>query len=402
MKRLFMLLSLQAILFALVFPAQAQDNAKPDGYIFKEEKRLPATPVKDQFRSGTCWSFAGLSFVESELLRMGKGTHDLSEMFVVYHTYLDKARKYVRLHGSLNMGAGGAAHDVLNVMAAYGIVPEEVFDGKNIGQEKHVHAEMDEVIKSFVETIIKNPNRELTPAWFPALEGILKAYLGNYPTEFTYQGKKHTPKSFATSLGFNPGDYVSVGSFTHQPYYSPFIIEIPDNWAWGSIYNLPLDEFTRVADHALDKGFTIAWTADVGEKGFSWGKGIAIVPEMQPEDLSGTEQVRWATLTDRERNDMMYRFDKPGREKLITPELRQKAFDNHTTTDDHLMHIIGKASDQNGNPYYIVKNSWEPKGHIYEGYMYASRPYFQYKSICIMVHKSALPDDIAKKLGIKK
>ncbi len=402
MRRVFFFLGIQLLITSAMNPVFSQDASKSEGYVFKEVKRLPATSVKDQFRSGTCWSFAATSFIESELLRMGKGEYDLSEMFSVYYSYYEKAIKYARLHGNASVGSGGEGHDVINVLAKYGMLPEEIYSGKNMGQDKHVHGEMDEVIKAYMDAVIENPNRELTTSWAGGLEGILKAYLGEIPAEFSYKGKSYNPKSFAASLGINLDDYISIGSYTHHPFYSRFIIEIPDNWAWGSIYNVPLEDLSRIANNAIDKGYTVAWAADVSEKGFSWSKGVAIVPEILPQDLSGTEQSRWESLTEREKNEMMYKFDKPGREKQITQELRQKAFDSYLTTDDHLMHIVGKATDQNGKPYFIVKNSWEPKGHIYNGYLYSSEPYFQYKTIFIMIHKNALPDDIAAKLGVKK
>lgn len=394
------LASFFTLFLTLPVTLSAQEEEEKEGYEFTVVKEIPVTSVKNQYRSGTCWSFSSISFFEAELLRMGKGEYDLSEMFVVWNTYFDKAQRYVRWHGNLNFGAGGAFHDVAEVMRNAGIVPESVYSGKVIGKENHVHGEMDAALKGYMDAILKNRNKELSPAWVKGLAGILDAYLGEYPDNFIYEGKEYTPKSFAESLGLNMDDYVEIGSYTHHPFYEKFILEVPDNWMFDKIYNVPLEEMMEVIDHALENGYTVAWGSDVSEKGFSWKNGVAIVPEADLEDMTGTERERWEALSTKEKQEMLYKFDKPGKEKKITQEMRQEAFNNYTSTDDHGMHITGIAKDQEGNEYYIVKNSWGTTGNDYEGYFYASKPFVAYKTIDVMVHKDAVPDNIKGKLGL--
>jgi len=356
-------------IFAIGGNAIAQEETKdPEGYQFKIVKELPTTSVKNQYRSGTCWSFSSLSFVESELLRMDKGEYDLSEMFVVWHTYSDKAKKYVRFHGELNFGGGGAFHDVMYVLKEYGMVPEEVYDGKVIGEENHIHGELDAVAKGYVDAVLKNKNRKLSPVWHKGFEGILNAYLGDYPSSFTYKGKDYTPRSFADELGINPDDYVEIGSYTHHPFYSKFVIEVPDNWMFDEIYNVPLDEMMEIIDYSINNGFSVGWGSDVSEKGFSWKNGVAVVPDEELTDLSGTEKEKWEKLTDKEKKDALYSFEEPVKEKTITQEIRQAEYDNYKTTDDHGMLITGIANDQGNNIYYKVKNSWGNTDHKFQWY----------------------------------
>ena len=378
----------------------AQDN-KDNGYEFTTVKELETTSVKNQHRSGTCWSFSGLSMLESEMLRMGKEPVDLSEMWIVRHAYSDKAKKYVRFHGNLNFAGGGAFHDVTNMISENGIVPEEVYPGLNYGTDKHVHGELDAVLKGYVDQVLKNKNREITPVWHEGFDKLLDTYLGKEPERFTYKGEQYTPESFARAYtGINPDDYVELTSYTHHPFYSRFILEVPDNWAYERVYNLPLDELMEVMYNSIEAGYTIAWAADVSDKGFSWKNGVAVVPSRELEDLSDSEKAKWENLTEEERQKMLYNFDGPGQEKTITQKMRQKAFDNWNTTDDHGMHITGIAKDQQGTHYFKVKNSWSDDDHIYEGYFYASDAYVRYKTMDIMVHKDAIPEDIAEKLGL--
>jgi bleomycin hydrolase len=394
---------LAAVLISALFvPVNAQDESKEesDGYTFTPKIDIPTTSVKNQYRSGTCWSFSGISFLESELIRMGKGEYDLSEMFVVRNAYMEKARKYVRFQGEFNFGAGGAFHDVTHVLKNYGMVPEKAYPGLLEGESNHIHGEMDAVSRAFVEAVIKNRNKKLSPVWDEALAGILDAYLGDYPETFIYEGTEYTPQSFANSLNIDPDDYVEIGSYTHHPFYEKFIIEIPDNWMLDYVYNVPLDEMMAVIDYALENGYTVAWGSDVSEKGFSWKNGVAIIPDDDLTDLEGTEKERWEKLTDKEKKDALYSFEGPVKEKTITQELRQEAFDNYQSTDDHGMEITGTATDQEGNLYYKVKNSWGYEEHIYEGYFYASAAFVAFKTIDIMVHKDAIPEDIREKLGL--
>ncbi|MBC8004864.1 MAG: aminopeptidase, partial [Verrucomicrobia bacterium] len=378
-----------------------KDGEKESGYQFTPVKEIPCTSVKDQYRSGTCWSFSGLGFLEAEMLRLGKPVVDLSEMYVVNHTYSDKAFKYVRLHGSLNFSAGGAFHDVTNVIKKYGIVPEEVYKGLQYGEEKHVHGELDNVLLDYVKAVVENPNKKLSTAWYDALNSTLATYFGELPKTFTYQGKEYTPQSFAKEfVGLNMDDYVEISSYTHHPFYSKFIIEVPDNWSWDYVYNVPLNEMDEIIDNSINNGYTVAWAADVSEKGFSTSqKGIAVVPVFDKANMTDAEITKWEKQTEKDKNEELYKLDKPGKEKVITQELRQIEFDSFQTTDDHGMLIVGTAKDQLGNIYYKVKNSWGEYNN-YNGFFYASKPYVQYKTMSIMVHKDAIPKNIRKKLNL--
>lgn len=376
-----------------------EDNEKSSWYEFSVVKENPTTSVKNQYRTSTCWSFSSFSFIESELLRLGKGDHDLSDMFIVHKAYADKAVKYVRFQGEFNFGPGGAFHDVFHVMKNYGIVPEEIYDGKVIGEENHMHGELDAVTKAYMDAVLKNKNKKLSPVWLKGLNGILDAYLGEIPERFTYNGKEYTPMSYAHELGINYEDYVEIGSYTHHPFYEKFIIEIPDNWMLDELYNVPLDDMMTIIDNSINSGYTIAWGSDVSEKGFSWKNGIAIIPDETLTDLSGTEKEKWEKLTKKEKQNALYSFESYVKEKDITQELRQEEFDNYLSTDDHGMLICGIAKDQNGNKYYKVKNSWGTSDHIYEGYFFASEAFVKLKTIDVMVHKDAVPKDIRNKLG---
>lgn len=387
------------VVCSLSLSAAEKDTTAVDTFRFTTIKESKITPIKNQANSGTCWSFSGLGFFESELLRMGKPEVDLSEMFVVYHSYSDKADKYVRTGGNINFSPGGSFHDVIYVLQNYGIVPEEAMNGLNYGEENHLHGELDALTESFVKTIIRNPNRKLSSAWKVGFDGVLEAYLGKLPTEFSVSGKKFTPISYAQSLGLNMDDYVSLTSFTHHPFYSKFAIEISDNWRWGESYNLPLDEFAKVFANATDKGFSIAWGSDVSEKGFG-RNGVAVNPELKKENLPGSDQSHWLNISQKEMEAKILAAKGPQPEVKVTQELRQEGFNNYQTTDDHGMLIYGTANDQNGTKYYLVKNSWGTDGK-YKGIWYASESFILHKTINIVVHKDAIPKDIQKKLGIK-
>lgn len=362
-------------------------NKKDGKYNFTITKMVENTPVKNQYHSGTCWIFSTESFVESELMRMGKGKLDISEMYVVHNSYIQKAEQYVRYQGKINFSAGGEPHDVMNSIREYGMVPQEAYAGMPEGQTKPQHSEMDQVLKAMLDVMIKTPDGKLNPNWKKAFIGALDGYMGTPPTSFTYNGKTYTPQEWAKSLGFNPDDYIEVTSFTHHPFYSPFILEVSDNWAHGMAYNVPMGDLKRILDNAIQNDYSAVWASDVSEKGFSFKNGIAIVPEKNYEDM-----------TQSEKDSMLIN---PGKEKTITQELRQEGFDNLSTTDDHGMQIVGMAKDQNGSDYYLVKNSWGTENNDLAGYFYCSVPYFQYKTTSIMVNKKALPKDIAQKLGIK-
>lgn len=375
----------------------AQDNGE---YVFTPVKELKITPVKNQSRTGTCWCFSTMSFLESELLRQGKGEYDLSEMFIVSHSYKDKADKFVRLHGKLNFAQGGSFEDVLYAWKHYGIVPESVMTGLQYGEEQHAHSEMESAATAYVNAIIKNRNGKLSPVWKKGFDGIIDAYLGELPETFTYNGKEYTPMSFAKELGINADDYVSLTSYTHHPFYSKFAIEVEDNWRWADSYNLPLNEFMEVFDNAINNGYSIAWGSDVSEKGFT-RNGVAVVPDIKTMETAGSDQDRWVGLSRAEKDaEIRKMLEKPCKELTITQEMRQKDYDNYQTTDDHGMHIYGIAKDQTGKKFYMVKNSWGTDNK-YKGTWYASEAFVAYKTMNIVVHKDALPKAIKAKLGIK-
>lgn len=387
---------------SIAFGANADDKVvNPDstGFKFTDVKTVKTTPVRDQNSSGTCWCFSTNSFLEEDMIKRGGKPVDLSEMFVVRHCYLDKARKYIRMDGQINFAQGGAAHDVPYVIETYGIVPEEVYKGLNYGEEKHVHGELSAVLKAYLDAVLKaQGGKRLTTAWEAGFNGILDAYFGPLPETFTYEGKSYTPKSFAESLNLNPSDYISFTSYTHHPFYKAFPLEVADNWLWGYMHNVPMEEMKAVVDNALDNGYPVAWGADVSEGGFKWRKGYAVIPvEKGEKDLTGTELSRWVKLSDKDRADKRYDINGPVEEITVTQEMRQDMFDRKETTDDHGMVIVGKAVDQKGNKYYKVQNSWDTN-QVYDGYIYVSEPYFLAKTLDIMVNKAAVPAEIAKKL----
>ncbi len=398
-----LMLSLIALCLALTAGAQTADTTSAEGYRFTDTKIIPTTAVKDQSRSGTCWCFSTLSFLESEILRAGGPAMHLSEMWIVRHSFMDKAEKYVRMHGTINFAEGGASHDVTAGIKAHGIVPFEVYPGLNYGTEKPDFHELSVVLKAYLDAVVKTGDKSgkaLSTAWKRGFDAILDEYFGPLPETFTYEGKEYTPETFAAQLPIDLDNYIDISSFTHHPFYTQFIIEVPDNWMWGTVYNVPLDEMMQIIDHALEQGYTVSWGTDVSEKGFSRTKAIGIVPEADTESMSGTEAERWGKLTDKEKEAALYKFDKPGKERTITQQMRQTAFDNYETTDDHGMLIMGTATDQAGNRYYKVQNSWNVLPP-YDGFWYFSRPFVAYKTTSIMVNKQALPKEIAKKLGLK-
>ncbi len=375
----------------------ANATAQTAEYEFTTIKENPVTSIKNQYRSGTCWCFSALSFIESEILRTKGIETDLSEMFVVGKSYRDRAIKYVRLDGHLNFAAGSSFGDVLHVIDDYGIVPQEAMPGFNYGTTMPEHNELDAALKGYVSAIAKNPNRTLSTAWVNGFDGIVAAYFGEYPETFVVDGKEYTPESYREHLGINYDDYVNLSSFTHHPFYEPFIIEVCDNWRWDSAYNLPIDEFMEVMYNAIDNGFTIAWGSDVSEKGFT-RDGLAVMPVEEKKAAAGSDQERWVGKAAEEQKEEV-KAELP-QEMTITQEMRQDGYDRKTTTDDHGMHIYGVAQDQNGNKYFMVKNSWGETGK-YKGVWYASDSFVRYKTLNIVVHKDALPKHIAKKLGIK-
>lgn len=399
MKKILLSATVLAMGFGALAQTAKESEEKPaTGYRFSIVKEINHTPVKNQNRSGTCWSFSGLSFLESELLRLGKGEYDLSEMFVSRDNYVKKAEKYVRLHGTINFAGGGSFEDVIETVRNAGIVPEEVYGGINYGGTMHDHSELDNVAKGYIDAVIKG--RKLTKAWKKGFDGILDAYYGDYPETFTYKGVSYTPQSFKESLGLNMDDYAGITSFTHHPFYKSFIIEVPDNYIWGLNYNVTIDELMQIIDNSINNGYSVAWGADVSEKGFQYRKGVAVVPDIETANLSGTDRERWEKLSKTERETEILKLDTIVAELKITQEMRQEAFDNYETTDDHGMEIVGIAKDQNGNKFYKIKNSWGTDGSEYEGFFYASESYVRYKTLNILINKNAIPAGIKTKLGI--
>ncbi len=375
----------------------ANASAQTPDYQFTTVKENPITSIKNQYRSGTCWCFSALSFVESEILRTKGYEVDLSEMFVVGKSYRDRAVKYVRLDGHLNFAAGSSFGDVLHVINDYGIVPQTEMQGLNYGTVLPEHNELDAALKGYVDAIKSRPNKTLSTAWVNGFDGIVAAYLGEYPETFVVDGKEYTPETYRDALGFNYDDYVNISSFTHHPFYKPFVIEVCDNWRWDTAYNLPMDEMMEVMYNAIENGYTIAWGSDVSEKGFT-RDGLAIMPVEKKKVVAGSDQERWVGKAAEEKKEEV-KAALP-EEMTITQEMRQVAYDNKTTTDDHGMHIYGVAQDQNGNKYFMVKNSWGETGK-YKGIWYASDAFVRYKTLNIVVHKDAIPEHIAVKLGLK-
>lgn len=388
------------VLFASFSAMYGQEGQKEEGYQFTPVKELKITPVKNQNRTGTCWSFSGVGLIEAELLRTGKGEYNLSEMFIANHSYKDKADKFVRLHGKLNFAQGGSFADVIYVFKHYGAVPGELYKGLEYGQDNHVHGELAEVATAYVDAVIKNRDKKLSTAWKKGFDSVIDTYLGKLPETFTYQGKQYTPKSFGESLGLNFDDYVSLTSYTHHPFYSQFPLEIEDNWRWAQSYNLPINELMEVFDHAINNGYAIAWGSDVSEKGFT-RNGIAVAADIEALESSGSDQARWVGLSQMEKDAEIKKLvEKPCKEIEVTQELRQQAYDNYQTTDDHGMLIYGIAKDQTGKKFYMVKNSWGTESK-YKGIWYASEAFVAYKTVNIVLHKDALPKTIKSKLGIK-
>lgn len=404
MKKIYMAIVASSFFATSAISQETITNKKGSDYEFTVLKDLEETETQNQNRTGTCWSFSSLSFFESELIRMGKGKHDLSEMFIVRNAYLGKAENFMRYYGTFTFGPGGAFHDIPWVIKRYGIVPQEFYQGLNYGQDSHNHDEMHAMLEASVKAIKDKPqNGKLTKSWKKAILGITDAYLGDLPDtlenfKFNYQGKEYTPKSFAKSLGLNMDDYVSLTSYTHHPFYESFVLEVQDNWALQSSYNLPLDELMEVMESSIMNGYSFAWGADVSEKGFSPRDALAILPKDESTIQKKGDDSKY--FNDAGAEKVSNAFIQPVEEKIVTQEERQEAFDNQETTDDHGMHITGLLKDQKGTKYFVVKNSWGTNYNQCDGYFYASFPYARYKTMNILIHKDGIPKKIKKKLGI--
>jgi bleomycin hydrolase len=393
MKKLLFIASAMLPMFAFAqddlvkkIEKNSSDSSKAK-FVFTKQIDLERTSVKNQGSSGTCWSYSTNSYLESEMMRMGKEPVELAQIYSARRVYSEKAENYVRMHGSVAWGDGGSCHDVINMFGKYGAMPQSVYTGLQYGTTKNKFAEMQGVLQAMLDVWVKNPNGKLSPNWKQAFEGVMDSYLGKVPETFVWKGKTYTPQSFADEVvGINPKDYVEVSSFMYKPYYKKTMLMVPDNWSFDKVYNVKMKDMTDIIDYALSKGYSIAWATDVSEKSFSWKNGVAYVAEKEYDDMS-----------DEEKKDM---FNGPKTEREITPELRQQAFDTYSTTDDHGMHIVGTATDQNGKTYYVVKNSWGTTND-YKGYLYVTKAYVQYKTTAFLLHKKGIPAEMRAKMNIE-
>lgn len=381
-----------SLLLAMSVSAQTYDFTVTDS--------VAVTPVKNQASSGTCWCFATASFLESELLRKGKGEHDLSEMFIVRQKLINQLNDNYLRRGRGNIGQGSLSHTFLNAYNRVGIVPEEVYSGINYDSPRHNHGEMMAMLVAVAGVALKAKKR--SPQYDAMVKSVLDTYLGSLPETFTYRGKTYTPESFAESLGINTSDYVELTSFTHHPYYEAFELEVPDNWEHARQYNLPLDELMDVIDGALRSGYSVCWDGDVSERGFRFANGAAINPDVRDlSRYSAADSAVFAPLTEAQRLDSVMTFSRPYPEIVVTPEVRQEGFESFVTTDDHLMHLTGLAKDRNGTKYYVTKNSWGTDRNGFGGYLNMSESFVRAKTIYVMLHKDALPVALRKRLGIR-
>jgi bleomycin hydrolase len=359
-----------ALIIVFIFSLHSQEK---EG--FKITEQIETTSVKNQDKTGTCWSFATISFLESEAIRLGNDKPDLSEMYIVKEIYRQKAKDYIRFHGNITFSQGGQAHDVMNAIRVVGLAPEKAYSGLQNEATTHNHTELVAVLKSVLKTLSQNPQDDsLTSHWPDAVQGIIDAYLGKSPDKFKFGRKEIRPEKYMKDeIGINPADYIEFTSYTHHPFYEPFVLEIPDNWSFDQYYNVTVDDLAETADYSLKNGYSVCWDGDVSEPTFDFFSATAKLDDNYKKELKSAED---------------YQTE------------RQRTFNNRLTTDDHLMHITGKAEDSDGNPYYLVKNSWGESSNSCGGYLYMSVPYYKIKTVAIMVHKDGIPNDIRKKLDL--
>jgi len=379
--------------------AAKKNENKP---VFTTVKEIPITSIKDQNRSGTCWAYSTLSFFEAEILKTTGKTYDLCESFIANKTYMERAIQVVRYHGDCQFAQGGSSEDVLATLKSHGICPETAmpFPGSLYGDSLNNFNEFFSVLEPYVAAISKSSAKKISNQWKVGLQGILDAYLGACPTEFTYEGTRYTPKSFMQSLGINLDDYVSITSYTHHPFYTAFAVEVQDNWRFPLSYNLPMDEMMQVIDNAIEQGYMIAWGGDVSEDGFTRkGLAYAIDTKKTEQSMQGSDMARWLKLSTDKKRNVIDSLGVTVPEVVPTQQMRQERFDNWELTDDHGMHIYGIAKDQTGKEYYMVKNSWGESGD-YKGIWYMTKTFIAANTMDFLVNKNAIPAEIRKKLGI--
>lgn len=401
------ILTAAALLCGSAVAQEAKDALREEGYKFNIVKELPVTSVKNQAKAGTCWDYSGTAFLEAELLRMGKGEFDLSEMYTAFNDYMDRAMTSIRTHGDVSFTQGGCFGDVLHCMEKYGLVPEEQMrPGVMYRDTLSNHSELSSMVNPMVKAAAGNGSLQSDENYqllcMKAIRAVHEVYLGVPPQNFTYKGKSYTPQSFYQMTGLKADDYVQITSFLHEPVYSRFAVESPDNWRHDLSYNVTLDELAEIADYAISHGYTVGWDSDVSEPGFRQGvkNGFCVLPATSVADnnLAGSDMAHWMGMNAKAIQDEA--SSRPTPQRWVTPEERQLGWDNHETNDDHLMLIYGTAKDQLGNEYYMVKNSWGDQG-AYHGMFFCSKAYFRYKTITILIHKDALSKEMKKKLDIK-
>lgn len=401
MKKIIALALLAVVATGANAKGKKQPKVDPNKPVFTIVKENPITSVKDQNRSGTCWAYSTLSYFESEILKSTGKTYDLCESFVANKDYMDRAIQVVRYHGDMQFAQGGSAYDVYYVLKNYGICPEDAmpFPGSLYGDSLNNFNEFFSLLEPYVEGIATNKASKISNQWKVGFQGILDAYLGKCPENFTYEGKNYTPKSFASSLGLNMDDYVTITSYTHHPFYSQFVVEVQDNWRNPASYNLPMDEMMQIIDNAVMNGYTVAWGGDVSEPGFTRDGLAYMIDAKKMQSLQGSDMARWLGLSAAKRRNLIDSLGCNVPEVQATQEMRQERFDNWELTDDHGMLIYGIAKDQNGKEYYMVKNSWGETGK-YKGTWYMTKTFIAANTMDYMVNKNAIPANIRKKMGI--
>lgn len=401
MKKIIALAMLAVVATGANAKGKKQPKVDPNKPVFTIVKENPITSVKDQSRSGTCWAYSTLSYFESEILKSTGKTYDLCESFVANKDYMDRAVQVVRYHGDMQFAQGGSAYDVYYVLKNYGICPEDAmpFPGSLYGDSLNNFNEFFSLLEPYVDGIATSKASKISNQWKVGFQGILDAYLGECPENFTYEGKNYTPKSFMSSLGLNMDDYVTITSYTHHPFYSQFVVEVQDNWRNPASYNLPMDEMMQIIDNAVMNGYTVAWGGDVSEPGFTRDGLAYMIDGKKMQSLQGSDMARWLGLSAAKRRNLIDSLGCNVPEVQATQEMRQERFDNWELTDDHGMLIYGIAKDQNGKEYYMVKNSWGETGK-YKGTWYMTKTFIAANTMDYMVNKNAIPANIRKKMGI--